>query len=67
MFCVLTGITRSVAAGFKDNIGLGRTYLHQFSDLVFTSWDYCIDSSKAALLKKKMITNGTKKKNNLPS
>ncbi|XP_032777252.2 transmembrane channel-like protein 7 isoform X2 [Daphnia magna] len=51
----LTCMAKSVATGFKDNIGLGRSWLHQFSDLAFTSWDYCIDSSEVAHLKKKAI------------
>ena len=51
-------MTRSVASGFKLNMGLGRSWLHQFSDLAFTSWDYCIDSAKVAQLKKKAILNG---------
>ncbi|XP_046635866.1 transmembrane channel-like protein 7 isoform X2 [Daphnia pulicaria] len=51
----LVCMAKSVATGFKDNIGLGRSWLHQFSDLAFTSWDYCIDSAKVAQLKKKAI------------
>lgn len=52
-------MAKSVATGFKANIGLGRSWLHQFSDLAFTSWDYCIDSSEVARLKKKAILHGT--------
>lgn len=54
----LVCMAKSVATGFKDNIGLGRSWLHQFSDLAFTSWDYCIDSAKVAQLKKKAILHG---------
>ena len=54
----LACMSKSVATGFKLNMGLGRSWLHQFSDLAFTSWDYCIDSAKVAQLKKKAIMNG---------
>lgn len=53
----LACISKSVASKFRGNIHLGRAYLHQFSDLVFTSWDYCIDSAKMAGIKRKNIAN----------
>ena len=56
----LACIAKSVANGFKENISLGRTWFHRYSDLAFASWDFCIDKTKVANVKKKAILNGKK-------
>ena len=50
-------ISKSVAAGFRDNISLGKSWLHRYSDLAFASWDHCIDKASVANHKKKTILN----------
>jgi len=53
----LVSLTKSVASGLKHNIGLGKTWLHKYSDLVFASWDFCIDKASVADQKKKTMLN----------
>jgi len=54
----LVCMTKSVATALQDNIGLGKAWLHKYSDLIFTSWDFCIDKANVADQKKKTILNG---------
>lgn len=60
LICLLISlilIVRSAAKGFKERLIEGEGQFYHYSNIVFSSWDFCIQNKKSAEIKHKAIYN----------
>ncbi|KAE8742635.1 hypothetical protein FOCC_FOCC011814 [Frankliniella occidentalis] len=55
MLISLAAIVKSAAKGFKERLVEGEGQFYQYCNIIFSSWDFCINNEKSANIKHKAI------------